>query len=118
LGQAFEPGPFLVVFQLLRFFWAPFAEEPVQQFGCIRCEQAFFDADAMIQKLGICQAEFAAHSSEAEIPGSEHKPFDTGKHNSARAHDAGLHSHKKGAARQAIILQMGRRLPQRVYFGV
>jgi hypothetical protein len=103
---------------MLAFFPAAFTKEPVQQLGGIGCEQAFFYADAMIQKLGISQAEFAAHASETEIPGSEDKPVDSGEHDCPRAHDAGFQTHVKCAIWQAIVLQMRRSLAQSLYFGV
>jgi hypothetical protein len=68
-------------------------EEPVQQLGCIRCEEALFHLDAVIQEVGISQAEFTADGSEPEVSSPENKPFDTGKHNGTGAHNAGLQSH-------------------------
>lgn len=59
------------------------AKKSLKQFLTIGGQNALDDLSPVIQQLGIGDAEFTAHSSEAEIARAEDQPFHPRGHQSA-----------------------------------
>jgi len=65
-------------------------EKPAKQLDAFRAEDPFHHLDGMVEQFRIGDPELAAHAAEAQVAGAEDEAANTGGHQGARAHYAGL----------------------------
>src|SRR5580658_4909906 len=93
-------------------------EKVLDQRGALGSENAFDDLDAVVQDVGIGEAELTADSAEAEIAGAEDQAGNSGGDQSAGAHDARFHGCIEGRLWKAIVGDGGGGFTQGQDFGV
>src|SRR5260370_9027427 len=97
---------------------APLREEILQQAHGFDGQDAFDNFQAMVQQVGISEAELTADTAEAQIPGAEDKAGHSGRYQRSAAHHAWLQRRVKGRALEAIIADTGASFADGQHFGM
>lgn len=81
------------------------AEEVFEQGGGFGGEEAFVDFEAVVEDVGIGEAELGAHAAEAEVAGGEDEAIKAGVDERAGAHDARFEGDVECGAAEAVIAE-------------
>src|SRR5262245_12285737 len=93
---------------------APGSKKASKQGGALRFADAGRDADTMVEHAAfLLEAQGALGGPETGIAGTVDNLTDAGREGRAEAHEAGLERDREDGARQPVVTDRGRRLPDR-----